>query len=85
MKIFPAIDIVGGKAVFQWPERKLNARVLQMERFTFRLTELKQTAESELTVRSVSHPLLPLAGTGLFMVGCGLAFLFLSAKRGTAR
>lgn len=77
--------IVGGKAVFQWPERKLNARVLQMERFTFRLTELKQTAESELTVRSVSHPLLPLAGTGLFMVGCGLAFLFLSAKRGTAR
>ncbi|GEM_PF-2607337 len=77
--------IVGGKAVFQWPERKLNARVLQMERFTFRLTELKQTAESELTVRSVAHPLLPLAGTGLFMVGCGLAFLFLSVKRGAVR
>ena len=71
--------------MFQWPEKKLNARILQMEAFSFHLTELKQTAESELTVRSVSHPLLPLAGTGLFMTECGLLFLFLSAKRGAAR
>lgn len=77
--------IVGGKAAFQWPEKKLNARILQMEAFSFHLTELKQTAESELTVRSVSHPLLPLAGTGLFMTECGLLFLFLSANRGAAR
>lgn len=73
--------LLSGKSVFQWQEKKLNVKLLQTGRFTFRLIRAEQTQEDILTVRAAEYPLLPLAGAGLFLMCLGLVFLIFSTGR----
>lgn len=77
----PAAGLLSGKPVFQWPEKKLDATLLQIGRFTFRLIRAEQTREDLLTIRTAEYPLLPLAGSGLFLMCLGLVFLIFSTGK----
>lgn len=76
-----AAGLLSGKPVFQWQEKKLDVKLLQTGRFTFRLITAEQTQEDLLTVRAAEYPLLPLAGAGLFLICLGLAFLIFSTRK----
>ncbi len=76
----PAIGLLSGKTVFQWPEKKLDVKLLQTDSFTLRLINIEQIQENLLTMRTTEYPLLPLAATGLFLVCLGLAFLIFSTR-----
>ncbi len=77
----PAAGLLSGKPVFQWPEKKLGVTLLQIGRFAFRLIRAEQTREDLLTVRTAEYPLLPLAGSGLFLMCLGLVFLIFSTGK----
>lgn len=76
-----SVGLLYGKSVFQWPEKKLDVKLMKTGRFTLRLIDLEQTQEDLITMRTTEYPLLPLAATGLFFVCLGLTFLIFSTKK----
>ena len=70
-----------GNLTFQWPEKPLKTRLLQISLFSTRLFRLEQTQKESVRIFTTNYPALRTIGSGVLLICAGIVFLLISVKK----